>query len=183
MAPGQIERTVFEVRREHFFTRLEPDRPRRDVHAGCGVRDEDEVVRIGADVRSEPGACLVQELLEPTREEQHRLSLELELPSLVPLEHRTGTRAEGPVIQKRHTSVEQELVAQAGAVRHPSYGSRACLRAPGRSVRARTGSRASSSMSSASARSRQACSSGAATATPRKLAYFWRESSRCTIPS
>src|SRR5207237_9218155 len=121
--------------------------------------------------------------LEPPCEEQDRLALELELPFLIALEHAARAGSERAVVQKGHTWVEEKLDPEVGAVRHRSYGSRACLRASGRSVRARTGRRAPWQKRSASARSRQACSSGAATATPKRRGPFWPVSSRCTTPS
>ncbi len=181
--PREVERAVLEVRRQHFVAAGEAARPGCDVHARSRVGDEDEVVGIRADVRSERRAGVSKETLDAPAEEEHGLTLELELPLLVALEHGARARAVGPVIQKRHTRVEKKLAAEVGAVRHPSYGSRACLRASGRFVRARTGRQAPWQGSSASARSRQACSSGAATATPTRRATSSRASSRSTIRS
>src|SRR6185312_15756360 len=44
-----------------------------------------------------------------------RLALELELPTLVVLEHRTRTGAERAVIEERHLRIEQELLGKIGA--------------------------------------------------------------------
>ena len=57
-----------------------------------------------------------KETLDAPAEEEHGLTLELELPLLVALEHGARTRAVGPVIQKRHTRVEEKLAAEVGAV-------------------------------------------------------------------
>src|SRR5205823_7815993 len=124
-----------------------------------------------------------EQSVDAAREKEHGLTLELELPLLVALEDGAGARSVRAVVQERDVPVEQELVAHARVVRHPSYGSRRCLRAPGRSVRARTGRPTRSPVSSASARSRQACSSGAATATPTRRARSSPASSRCGIRS
>ena len=169
--------------RQHLVAGLRGRRPRRDVDPAAGVRDEHEVVRIGAHVGPKSGPGLGKQAVHPPGQEEHGLALQLELPFLVALEHLARHGPERPVIQKRHTWVEEKGLAKPGAVRHRSYGSRACQRASGLSVRARTGRRATSRRSSASARSRQACSSGAATATPTRRGPSWPASSPCTIRS
>jgi hypothetical protein len=77
----QVERAVFEIGGQDLVADRQAERPRGDVHACRRVRDGDEVVRIGADVRTEGRARLREQLAEPSREEEDRLSLELELPS------------------------------------------------------------------------------------------------------
>jgi len=56
--PGQVERAVFEVRGQDLVAGPEPEWPRSDVDAGARVGDEDEVVRIRADISAECGSCL-----------------------------------------------------------------------------------------------------------------------------
>ena len=99
--PREVERAVLEVGREHLVARLQADGQRGDVHARRRVRDEDEVVGIGADVGAERRARIREQPVDPPREEEHRLALELELPLLVALEHGSRARAERAVVQKR----------------------------------------------------------------------------------
>src|SRR5207249_3546182 len=79
-------RAVLEIGRQDFVTRLETDRAGRDVDARTRVRDEDEIVGVGADVVPERRPRLCEQPLEAAGEEKHRLPLELELPLLVALE-------------------------------------------------------------------------------------------------
>ena len=72
----------------------------------------------------------VEQLGQPAREEPHRLPLELALPRLGALEHRTGAGAERAVVEEGHLRVEQELLTQLGGGRHAV----AVCRTPGRCV-------------------------------------------------
>jgi hypothetical protein len=110
--PHQIERAVLEVRAEHFFAGVEIERPRRDVHAGGCIRDENEIVRIGADVCTERSARLGEQPVQPARKELNRPPLQLELPFLVAREHVPRACTERAMVEKHDFRIEQKLVAK-----------------------------------------------------------------------
>jgi hypothetical protein len=84
--PGQVERAVLEVGRQNFVVFPQSDRPRHEIQARRRVGNEDEIVRIGSDVRAQRHARFAEQLLETASEEEHRLALQLVLPLLVALE-------------------------------------------------------------------------------------------------
>src|SRR5947208_271942 len=100
--PGEVERAVLEVGRQHLVAGLQAEWPGRDVDSGRRVRNEDEIVRVRAHIGSKLGPGLCQQSIQAAGEKQHRLALELELPLLVALEHRSRCRAERAVVQKSH---------------------------------------------------------------------------------
>src|SRR6266511_3290063 len=179
-------------------------RPRAQLLDGklnCRLRGdvaEEERARPVGDAAPDLLDGVLEEHGEPPSEELHGPALELALPCLVTLEHGPRAGAERPVVEEHDRGVEKEFVTNVCRVVHetrvnqrngtvPSDPLRSvdaqCTRAPGRSVRARTGSRAPSPRSSASARSPRAFSSGAATATPRRRKPSSPASSRCTTRS
>ena len=80
MLPGEVERTVFEVGRQHLVARLQAERPRRDIDRSSRVLDEDQIVRIRAYVSTERGARFASSSRAGGRETEP-LALQLELPS------------------------------------------------------------------------------------------------------
>jgi len=68
MLPGKVERTVFEVRRQHLVARLQAERPRRDIDRCPGVLDEDQIVRIRTYVNTERGTGFREQRVLPAGE-------------------------------------------------------------------------------------------------------------------
>ena len=96
-------------RRQHLVARLEPQRADDRVQPGGRVRDEDEIVRTGADEAGQRGPRLRGQLVEAAPEELDRVALELALQLLVALEDRRRARAVAAVVEERDVGVEQEI--------------------------------------------------------------------------
>jgi hypothetical protein len=110
--PSQVECAVLERRRQDLVARLQVETPCGEVDSSRCVLDEDEIFRIGVDVRPQRRACVGEKTVDTTREEVDRPALELHLPLLVAIEHVPWTRTEGTVVEEHDLLVEQELVAE-----------------------------------------------------------------------
>lgn len=112
--PEQVDPAVLLVTREYLVAPLEAQRPSDRVQPRGSVRREDEVVRIGADVRREPPLGGVHELgvAAVAGEELDRLALQLALVALVGLEDGHGAGTERAVVQEDHVRVEQKQLLE-----------------------------------------------------------------------
>jgi magnesium transporter len=102
---------------------VQSERPDDRVHRRS-VRDENEVVAAGAQVRAERRARLRERLRGAPGQELDRLPLEPALPTLGLLQHRSRARAVRAVVEERNVGIEQELVS----VRQWPYSRRGRIR-------------------------------------------------------
>ena len=128
----QLDRAVLVLGREDLVAGGERERAEDGVHPGSRVEDEGEVVRGRPDVRPERLAHIGELAAEPPLEQVDRLPLELALPLLIDVEHRSRARAERAVVEVDDLRIEQEQVAR----RHARAGSAASLAASARHSRA-----------------------------------------------
>jgi hypothetical protein len=106
--PQAVDGAVLVRRRQHLVARTELERTSDNVHARRRVRDEDEVVRPGAEFRRKRCLGLLDQLRVAPREELDGLEFQHALPPLVLLEHRPRTGAERAVVEEDHVRGEQE---------------------------------------------------------------------------
>jgi hypothetical protein len=109
--PDDVDGAVLAVGRQHLVARPERQRARDDVEARGRVRDEDQPLGVGADVRGQAQPRGVDQLREAAAEELVGIPLELPLVALVRLEHRARDRAVGAVVEKHDVEVEQEALS------------------------------------------------------------------------
>ncbi len=112
--PGAVDGAVLVIGREHLVAGPEAYRPRHGVERGGRVREEREVVRVGAHELAERGARRPHQPLATPAQEFDRLALQLALPGLIPLEHRPRARPERAVVEVDDVRPEQEEVSKRG---------------------------------------------------------------------
>ena len=105
------------VEQDDLVAGLEAQAARDDVDARGRVRDEGEVVRIGAEEPPERRARVVERRLEVTGEEGDGLALHPRTPRVLRLEHGARRRAERPVVQEGHRGVERPVDGELGGHR------------------------------------------------------------------
>lgn len=76
------------------------------IHAGGGVGEEHQTVRVGADEGRRPLPGALQQVGQAAGQEVDRLSLHLLAPVLLGVEHLDGAGAEGSVVEEGHHRVE-----------------------------------------------------------------------------
>ena len=112
--PCLVARAILVVRGEHLVAGFQLERARDDVDAQRGVRDEGDIVWVGADEWAQSRAGLGEQIRQPL-EKLDGLAFELELARLVGLEYGPRARAEGAVVEKDDVRLEQEQLAQTDA--------------------------------------------------------------------
>ena len=91
---------------EDLVARPEVEGPQDGTGRDRGVRDEGEIVRVGADERRDDGPRLADHLLELAPQEIDRVPLEAILPLALGREDGRRTGAERAVIEKRDRRIE-----------------------------------------------------------------------------
>ena len=92
---------------DDLVARLEPERPQDGVHPGGGVRNEGDVVRVGADERRERVPGPGQEPRQASPEEVDRLALEAQPELRLEVQDGARARPEGAMIQIGDLGVER----------------------------------------------------------------------------
>ena len=94
------------VGRQELVARLEGERAEDGVHARRGIRDEREVVGVGADEGGQLRAGAIEQPLQLPAEEPHRLALHPLAKPLLRLDDGARAGAERPVVEEGHAGVE-----------------------------------------------------------------------------
>ena len=105
---------VLVVGRQQLVAGGEGEPAEDGIHAGGGVVDEGEVVRIGADERAERGPRRVEEALQVAGEERDRLGLHPLPDGALRVEDRGRGRSEGAVVHELDGRVERPEGAELG---------------------------------------------------------------------
>ena len=105
------------IEQDDLVVRVEPQAARDDVDAGRRVRDEREVIRVGAEEPSKCRASVVERRLKVACEEGDGLALHPRSPGVLCIEHRAGRRAERAVVQEGHRGVERPVDGELGGHR------------------------------------------------------------------
>ena len=94
------------VRGQDLVARREVERADNGVHAGRGVWDERDIVRIALDQSGQRGARIVEMAFELSVHEPDRVSLHARAPLGLLLQHRPWARPERSVIEVSDLGVE-----------------------------------------------------------------------------
>lgn len=109
--PGPRDGAVLVPCRQHLVPRFELQRADDGVQPRGRVRDENEILRSGADEGRQCGPCVCGEPVEAAPEELDRVALELALQLLVARENGLGAGSVAAVVEEREVRVEQEFQA------------------------------------------------------------------------